>query len=233
MKNSEYNNNWKKSLDLIKHENELVNHRLSTTLTFQGLLYAGIGFCSSKIFDLYKTSDIEFLFMSAAMILISSVGICSSVIVTSGLRAALRQGKASSLWLIAVTQCTCEHFKHAFPYPPIVGKPSKMSIGPFYFGNDAPYYNYYNKCEFDNKNYKYSCQFCSDCKKDTCNNFFENINNTKDLSTSTHYLLDIISITWVIVATSTISSVIYKIAHQSSTTINSSLCWINQYFGVY
>lgn len=197
-----HDENWKKSFDLIKHENELVNHRLSTTLTLQGLLFAGTGFCSSKGLTLFDAKECsQFLFISFIMLIISIVGMWSSITVTTGIRAALRQVNASSLWLKNATKCECHYFTKTFPYPPIVGKTSKYSVFGILFGKDKPYENYYNTYEHNPSEEVCTCKYNDRCDKKICKTFIDDINKTGELSTSTHKLLDIISITWAILFT--------------------------------
>lgn len=179
---------WKKALELIKHENELVNHRISSTLTFQGLLYAGLGLSSIKIFDLYAEKEYyPFIILSCAVFIISIVGLSSSTIITTGIRAAMRQVNASSLWLVTVKQNRCDNFKKIYPCPPITGNPSKYSFIFHLIGRDTPYYDYYGTCELK-----------PHCKKNICKDYVNSINDIGSLSLSTHMILDVVQATWAI-----------------------------------
>lgn len=50
--------------DLIKHENDLINHRLSWFITIQGLLFAALGFAWGKT----ETRELVFVFCGLGML---------------------------------------------------------------------------------------------------------------------------------------------------------------------
>ncbi|MHC1789001.1 hypothetical protein [Solidesulfovibrio sp.] len=111
---------WKKSFDIVRLENELINHRITALLATNAFLFAGLYLLSDKS---NHTDSIVMLDINRKLYvfyIIIFIGITSSFVTGKGVRAASRQIRASSLWL--------KNFKykdeqcHNYPeYPHIIG----------------------------------------------------------------------------------------------------------------
>lgn len=116
-----YSESWKKAFDIVKLENELINHRLTSLLATNAFLFTGVYFTFKLLFSDNHTPKIAYVSYMILYIVISMFGILSSYITGKGVRAASRQIRASSRWLYHTTKDAGKTYKNKVPLPPIVG----------------------------------------------------------------------------------------------------------------
>jgi|GEM_PF-3351174 len=110
---------WKKAYDIVKIENDLINHRITSLLATNGFLFAGLYFLFGAFFQQHKPF-FYYTILKLTYLIIVFIGLTSSFAAGKGVRAASRQIKASSEWLYSLKKDRSNCDKITL-YPPIVG----------------------------------------------------------------------------------------------------------------
>lgn len=133
-----YSESWKKAYDIIKLENDLINHRMTSLLAVHAFLLTGIFLILTKGTCYAQLKDAPWYLIVFYYIALF-IGLSTSVIAAKGIRAALRQIVASSVWLKCVTNEIGSEHKDKYPYPPIVGRKSAFWFFNIKIGNEDDY----------------------------------------------------------------------------------------------
>lgn len=137
---------WKMAYDMIKLENDLINHRMTSMIVANGFLVAGVFQSITKI--TYNSTHKENIPIFIFIILLSFVGLCISCAVARGIRAASRQIICCDNWY--QSYCANKHRNNEIcnhSSPPIVGVSSALYV----FGIKVCYRDLqYNNIEHDN-----------------------------------------------------------------------------------
>jgi hypothetical protein len=109
---------WDNARELIRQENDLVNHRLTGWLSIQGLLFTGLVLCTVSLAEdsgaYYKCT------VSTIILIVSFVGFKTCLLIEPAIRAAYRHVSATSAWWRHFEKDPAYRGNH--PFPLIVGK---------------------------------------------------------------------------------------------------------------
>ncbi|MGR8933243.1 MAG: hypothetical protein ACU837_02500 [Gammaproteobacteria bacterium] len=108
-------NAWENARDIIKNEGDLLNHRTTAFLSLQGFLFAAFGLLLSRL-----TSDNKdyHLYIYLFLFIVSWLGFVSPRLVSPGLRAAIRQARATQEWWDKFK--IDKEYRKSHPFPSII-----------------------------------------------------------------------------------------------------------------
>lgn len=124
---SRINDAWKMAAEIIKLENDLINHRLTSLLAVNAFLFAGIFALMTFLKDIDPEEKRHVYFAGLVLIVIVFLGVFSSYLIGKGVRAASRQINNCAKWM--------EDFKgdnvggQCDSFPAIVGVKSSFVAG--------------------------------------------------------------------------------------------------------
>jgi len=111
---------WKRAFDIVRLENELINHRMTSLLATNGFLFAGLYFLFNAYFDTNRHPKLYYFIIISVNIIVDCLGLFASFATGKGVRAASRQIKAAATWLTDYDIPDENCIKYP-PYPPIIG----------------------------------------------------------------------------------------------------------------
>jgi hypothetical protein len=127
MEKSSLQQAWENGRELIRQENDLVNHRLTGWLYIQGFMFTALVVCAVSFAA--DSSPLHKACMAVFMLAVTIGGFVSARQIYPAIRAAYRQVNATKIWWENYLKETKidngESYRDACQFPPIVGKRAK------------------------------------------------------------------------------------------------------------
>lgn len=135
---------WENARELIRQENDIVNHRLTAWLSVQAFMFSALVYCTAGF---AADTSVEYkLFMFLFMLAVTIGGFVSAWQIYPAIRAAYRHVNAVKIWwdhfLADKPVENGATYRQVCPFPPIVGKQARSLLPTLPFEKkleDEPY----------------------------------------------------------------------------------------------